>query len=409
MRIINNQIKKIVVMAFLTVFAVGNKAQEHTEMLSARFTTWTNEMQTIARNNPSLKAKYSQLEATRIANSAENRLPDPSAEVAYLFGSPKSVPNRTNVSVSQVLDWGVLTGHRKRLSKAANNVAEATYRVEFQKVMAEADELLVRMVYYNQLCNELEMRCKQAREMQQLFEKKFSNGDVNALELNKIRLQLSMSETELQRAKTERNTVSQSLNALNGGVTMSINDTLYPVSTSLPSMELLKESLQQSPQMQQAHSSIVQSEEAIKLAKVESMPELSIGFQGEYIKDNNYSGPSLGLSIPLWGSGRRKVKAAKAEKVARQLDLTALQQQQSATLCLLYNQAKEQIATSDKLRSDLSSTTNDTLLRRSLDAGQISLLNYLLEQSFYYSARTAQLEAERDAQLAVSKLRALMY
>ena len=48
-------------------------------------------------------------------------------------------------------------------------------------------------------------------------------------------------------------------------------------------------------------------------------------------------------------------------------------------------------------------------MRRSLEAGQLSLLDYLLEQSFYYSARTALLDAERDAQLALSQLRTLMY
>ena len=52
---------------------------------------------------------------------------------------------------------------------------------------------------------------------------------------------------------------------------------------------------------------------------------------------------------------------------------------------------------------------NAHLLRRSLDLGQISLLDYLLELSFYYTARTAQLEAEREANLAISDLRATLW
>ena len=134
-----------------------------------------------------------------------------------------------------------------------------------------------------------------------------------------------------------------------------------------------------------------------------------MGFQGEYIKDNNYSGPSVGLSIPLWGNSRRKVKAARAEQVARKLDLQAVRQQQQMELEQAYAQAVELRATADRLRSDLNAASSDTLLRRSLEAGQLSLLDYLLEQSFYYSARTALLDAERDAQLALSQLRTLMY
>ena len=46
------------------------------------FGVWTAQMQTIARNNASLRALHSSLEATRLANGADNALPDPEAEVA---------------------------------------------------------------------------------------------------------------------------------------------------------------------------------------------------------------------------------------------------------------------------------------------------------------------------------------
>ena len=68
------------------------------------FTVWANEMQAIARNNTTLKAMHAQLQATLLANSADNALPDPEAEVAYMFGSPKGVEPRTNVAVTQYAD-----------------------------------------------------------------------------------------------------------------------------------------------------------------------------------------------------------------------------------------------------------------------------------------------------------------
>ena len=95
--------------------------------------------------------------------------------------------------------------------------------------------------------------------------------------------------------------------------------------------------------------------------------------------------------------------------MARKLNLQAVRQQQQMELEQAYAQAVELRATADRLRSDLNAASSDTLLRRSLEAGQLSLLDYLLEQSFYYSARTALLDAERDAQLALSQLRTLMY
>lgn len=373
------------------------------------FGVWTAQMQTIARNNASLRALHSSLEATRLANGADNALPDPEAEVAYMFGSPKGVPNRTNVAVTQTIPWSVLTGHRSRLSKAANSSAAATYRVAFQRVMGEADAALVSMVHLNRLCRELESRLAQARDIASMYEKKFKDGDISIVELNKVRLNASVAEAELQRAKADRHAAGQTLQALNGGQPLAVADTLYPVAAVLPPLDVLKADLERSAAVTQAEASVAESEAAIKLAKTEGLPQLTVGFQGEYIKDNNYSGPSVGLSIPLWGNSRRKVKAARAEQVARKLYLQAVRQQQQMELEQAYAQAVELRATADRLRSDLNAASSDTLLRRSLEAGQLSLLDYLLEQSFYYSTRTALLDAERDAQLALSQLRTLMY
>lgn len=389
--------------------AEAMKRGEAETVPTTSFTVWANEMQAIARNNTTLKAMHAQLQATLLANCADNALPDPEAEVAYMFGSPKGVEPRTNVAVTQSLDWGVLTGRRRKLSKAANTAAMAEYRVAFQKVMSEADAALVQMVYYNRLQAELETRCHETRNIMLMYEKKYTDGDVNLIELNKVRLNTAVSEAELQRAKADRAAVAQTLQRLNGGAPITMPDTVYPATTALPPLATLKEAMPHTAAMAQAEASLAQSTAAVKLAKVEGMPEFTVGFQGEYIKDNNYSGPSIGLSIPLWGNTRRKVKAARATQVASQLSLADARQQQLSTLDQLYMQATDLNATTQQLKDHLAATTNDALLRRSLEAGQLSVLNYLLEQSFYYSARTALLEAERDAQLAVSQVRALMY
>ena len=389
--------------------AEAMKRGEAEAVPTTSFTVWANEMQAIARNNTTLKAMHAQLQATLLANSADNALPDPEAEVAYMFGSPKGVEPRTNVAVTQSLDWGVLTGRRRKLSKAANTAAMAEYRVAFQKVMSEADAALVQMVYYNRLQAELGTRCHEARNIMLMYEKKYTDGDVNLIELNKVRLNTAVSEAELQRAKADRAAVAQTLQRLNGGAPITMPDTVYPATTALPPLATLKEAMPHTAAMAQAEASLAQSTAAVKLAKVEGMPEFTVGFQGEYIKDNNYSGPSIGFSIPLWGNTRRKVKVARATQVASQLSLADARQQQLSTLDQLYMQATDLNATTQQLKNHLAATTNDALLRRSLEAGQLSVLNYLLEQSFYYSARTALLEAERDAQLAVSQVRALMY
>lgn len=162
-----------------------------------------------------------------------------------------------------------------------------------------------------------------------------------------------MSEAELQRAKADRAAVAQTLQRLNGGAPITMPDTVYPATTALPPLATLKEAMPHTAAMAQAEASLAQSTAAVKLAKVEGMPEFTVGFQGEYIKDNNYSGPSIGLSIPLWGNTRRKVKAARATQVASQLSLADARQQQLSTLDQLYMQATDLNATTQQLKTTL--------------------------------------------------------
>lgn len=367
---------------------------------------WESWMVQIAQNNTTLKALHRQMQASVLANGSNLSLPDPEAEVAYLVGTPKGVPNRTNVSLTQSLDWDVLLGHRRMLAKANNQVAYNDYRQAVQQVLTEADEQFTTLVYYNKLCGELAKRQALAEEIERLYQQKFERGDINQLEVNKVRLNASVSRADLARANNERQQILANLQRLNGGEMVAFTDTIYPLeSKALPPLADFQSALEGSLAVQTAQAAVAQSEAEIKVAKAEGLPALTVGFQGEYIKQNNYSGLSLGFTLPLWGNSRKKVRKAEAELAANRLTVDDVVYQERAQVAKQYASAKQLQQSANALQKDMQQMNNDHLLRRSLELGQISLLDYLLELSFYYGARTSQLEAERDAQLAVSGLR----
>lgn len=398
-----------IALAALALMAVMGSQNAWAQSLQTP-STLGDKLQIVAQNNTQLKALYRQMQANVLGNGANLRLPDPEAEVAYLFGSPKGVPNRTNVTLTQSLDWDVLLGRRKALAKANNQVAYANYRAEVSKVLTEVDQLLTNIVYYNKLCKELEQRNALAAELQSLYQKKYDRGDINQMELNKVSLNASVSRAEWARACSERQQLLVSLQALNGCQPMEFADTIYPMQDeALPPMAIFAEALDVTPTMLSAQAEVAQSEAEIKVAKAAAAPALTIGFQGEYIKQNNYSGLSIGFSLPIWGNTRRRVKQAEAELMAKKLSAEDLSLQLQSRLMQQYTTTVSLQRTANELQSDIARLNNDRLLRRSLELGQTSLLDYLLELSFYYTARTAQLEAERDAQLALSALRGLTY
>lgn len=365
-------------------------------------------LDSIEAHNTTLRALRAQVDAEVWQNKAELRLSDPEAEVGYMFGTPKGVPNRVNVSVSQPLDWGVITGRKRKWAEAGNQVSQGNYRLQRQAVLGEAYLGLTQVVYYNRLCNELAERLRLAKEVQALYEKKFAQGDINQLEVNKVKLNASVAQADLQRAESERQTLLLDLQRMNGGLPLHCPDTLY-ASAPLPSLADLQQSVAaEHPQIASGQAAIAQSEQQLKLSRSEAWPTFSVGFAGEYVKGTNYSGLTLGLSLPLWGNSRTKVRQSRAELVARKLDLADARTQLASSVQQQYASALALQQTADRLSSEIQVVSNAHLLRRSLDEGQISLLDYLLELSFYYDARTAQLEAERDARLAVAALRSYL-
>ncbi len=63
-------------------------------------------------------------------------------------------------------------------------------------------------------------------------------------------------------------------------------------------------------------------------------------------------------------------------------------------------------ATADKYRSVLISADNSIPLKKALDAGQISIQEYLTGISLYYDSKDRAIEAERDYQKAYAELSA---
>lgn len=365
-------------------------------------------LDSIEQHNTTLAALRQNTVAALAENRSELHLSDPEAEVGYLFGSPKGIPNRVNVNVKQPLDWGVLTGRKRNLARAADRTAQASYAVQRQAVLAEASRLLTLTVYYNRLCAELTSRAALAEKLRALYAEKFAQGDLNQIEANKVALNATVAQTALQRARSERTGVLADLQKLNGGKALTCNDTAY-VSQSLPALaDLLTHVNDAHPLVDASKAAVAQSEEQLRVARTENWPTLNVGFAGEYVKGTHYSGLTVGLSVPLWGNSRAKLKQRKIEAVTGRLALTDVQTQLETDVRRQYAEALALFNAATQLDAQIAATDNADLLARALAEGQLSLPEYLLELSFYYDARTAQLEAERDAQLAATALRSYL-
>ena len=108
----------------------------------------------------------------------------------------------------------------------------------------------------------------------------------------------------------------------------------------------------------------------------------------------------------MW-ENKNRVKQAKAAVRAAESRQKDSKQQFYSQIQILYNRAFGLKLTADNYRKSLINVNNTDLLKRALDAGEISLLEYMVEIGLYYDTVNQALEAERDYQKAFAELSAV--
>ncbi len=365
-------------------------------------------LQQIERNNTTLEALRKQTEADKLQNKTGITLPDPEVSFDYLWGDPSAIGNRKDFGVSQSFDIATIAGSRRRVADAQNGLLDVEYRAGRMAVLLEAKQACIQLIYYNALKAELEQRLAHAQAVADFYDRQLADGNANRLEVNKARLSLSAAQGELRRNEVERANLLSELQRLNGGEPIAFDQAVYAQPVLPQDFEAwYDEAAAANPALAYARQNVELKRREMKLGKLSGLPQISAGYMSELVPESNFRGITLGLSVPLW-SNRNRMKQAKAAVVAAEL------QQKDATVQFyerLRNQYDRTLGlqrTAGEYRKALAELDNTQLLRRALDAGEISLLDYIVELGLYYTTVDEALAAERDYELALTELQSVM-
>lgn len=364
-------------------------------------------LSSIEENNTTLKALRKQAEADKLQNKTGIFLDDPEVGLNYLWGSPTDIGNRTDFSVSQTFDIPTITGMKSRLANGKNNLVEWQYKADRMNILLEAKQYCIELIYYNSLLKELYLRLEHAQTIAKGYKDRMDRGDVSILEYNKVNLNLSTIQGEISRMEVEREALFAQLKRLNGGIEVVFNDSDYG-NRELPLNfdEWYVQAEDKNPILAYVRNEIEVSQKQVSLSKAMNLPKFTAGYMSEKVVGQRYQGVSLGISIPLW-SNKNQVKQAKAAVAAAQSREADTKQQFYSQLQIQYSKAMGLKTTADKYRQSLANVNNTILLKKALDAGEISLLDYMVEMGLYYDNVNQTLAAERDYQLAFAELSAV--
>lgn len=358
----------------------------------------------------SIEANSARLEAARIKDKAEKldskdlyTLEDPEVGFDYLFGA-EGIGHRIGFEVSQGFDFPTVISQKRKMAKEMQRVSELKYLSERQQLLLNARKLCIQVVYCNAIMDHLDEDLEETTAMSKAYETLFDKGEATAIDRNKAHQAFLFFKTEYDEFLAMRENLLNELKCLNGGNAVEISDTAFvfsPLSNDFDGW--LAQNIGLHPELQLAEGELQAEKQSLKVAKGSRIPGFKIGYTGEFTREEKYQGPTIGLSLPLWGSGR-KVKVAKLHVEAAEKSLEDTRLHLTTQLRGIYREALQLQDTYLRYRKHLTECDNSELLKKSLDSGQITLLQYLQERQFVHEMHEKILIAERDLALRKAEL-----
>lgn len=358
----------------------------------------------VERNNTGLSALRQKAAAQKLGNKTGIYLDNPEIGFNYLWGSPTLIGTRIDLSVEQSFDFPTAYRYKKQIAGGRNEQVDLEYLQARFSLIQEVRRLCIDLTYRRFLQNELTRRLENAHNMVDSYQKKFDQGDTGIIDLNKARLNLLAIQKEVETNEIEQQALLANLASLNGGISVEWNATDYftreipadfdawfqKAESENPVLSWLKKELEISGQQEKLQSAL-------------GLPGFSTGYLSEKVVGEHFQGITLGMSLPLW-ENKNAVKQAKAQSLAVQEMERDRRTLYYNHLKMIHNKAISLQKSVDDYRLVLQTLDNGTYLTKALEAGEIALIDYLLELSLFYDAQKKFLETERDLNLTIAEL-----
>ena len=390
------KINKLLVICMAVAMSVPGFAQENAGTVLSQ----------IEKNNTALQALRKRTEADQYGYKAERALEAPEVGFDYLWSSPADIGTRKDISVTQSIDVAALAGARGKLADSRTELSAIQYNIERQKILLEAKQLYIRIVYCNAVNAELSSRIARSEQIEAAYRDMQARGETDMIEVNKAHLAYLSQKNALSRNLVERESLLSELQGLNGGEPVEVNASVISTDEVLPADfgAWYAEASQQIPELAYMKKNVDVNAAEARTAKMANYPSLTAGYMAELVKGSNFRGLTLGLSIPIW-SVRSKVRQANASCEAAKLEERDAMTKTYNSFKALYDRAKGLQEISTELSSSLAvSTEAMALTEHKLKAGDISLIDNIMELSLYYSLADEVLATSCDYALALAEL-----
>ena len=211
---------------------------------------------------------------------------------------------------------------------------------------------------------------------------------------------------EKRKEKDARNEIlafKEKLKSINGGNALQINIDDYPTDKLIELDSLIFDAIDNDPEILFNKKSVEVSEKRIKVIKNLQLPEISLGYGSEKVANENFKGVLVGLSFPLWSS-KRTIQQSKLEAEYFSLNNSAVQNSKVSNIKIQYDKVKTLQENLESYTAILGAVNSESLLKQSLDLGEISIIEFFTEMFYYYEVYDDFLEVEKEYYKSLAEL-----
>lgn len=401
--------KPIILLAAALLSTAGLPAQESIDRI----------LHQVECNNPLLQANQHQTRAQQLQNRSANNLPNPSLSYSHLWDSQDKDITVGELVISQSFDFPTLYVARRQMSRLQNQALDAQAAAQRQDILLQTKEVCLDIIWLHRQQALLEQRLHNAEELARIYAQRLQTGDANALETNKINLELLNVRTESRQNRVSLQAKLQELLALNGNrwpapgrpqpqpatpgpEALGLTD-YAPVTLPADFAPELQRLLSADPALQALRTQQAAAQRQVAVSRQGWLPNLEVGYRRNTETGHPLNGVVVGFSFPLF-ENRHKVKAARSQALSTDYQQENARLQTSTALWQLYEEASQLHQSIGEYRETLGRQQDLTLLRRALEGGEISLIEYFVEASLVYQSQANLLQLENQYQKVMARL-----
>lgn len=360
-------------------------------------------LQSIERNNKELLSQEQLSKAQKMENRTENNLPDPTVSYSSFYRNGSGIGHGTELVATQGFDFPTQYITRNRQATLENEAIDKQHQAVRRDILLRAKNYCLDLILLNQEKALMDIRLKNADELNALYEKRLQTGDANILEVNKIKMEYMNIQTEVAQNNAAHRAALQALLAMNANQPISFSETTYPKVKEIQDYNQLREEVMVSDLNLQAATAFTRAaEKQVSVERQNWLPKLEAGFRRNTESEMSMNGFVIGGSIPLF-SNRKKVQIAKAQAVSAQLMQEDAMLHVENNLMSLFNEMKQLKEAMDTYDVPLMYRSLD-LLKQALQEGQISLIAYFVEAETVYKNLQAYMKLENQYQKVMADI-----